>query len=324
MPGRIVELAEDDCFVSVYRGFLVVKDRNEERGRVPLDDVAALIGNAHGLSFTNNVMTALAERGVPLVLCANNHKPVAMVWPLDNHFVQAARILAQASARRPLKKRLWQAIVQQKLEAQASMLEACGRSHEVLRRLCRAVRSGDPQNLEAQAARHYWRLLLGQEFRRDVDQGGVNAMLNYGYAVLRATTARAVVAAGLHPSLGIFHRSGENAFQLVDDVMEAYRPCVDAAVYGLLERGASQVDKEVKRVLALLMYRDCETEAGHTPLCRCIEITALSLARCFENSSSDLVFPLTSTREWFGAVVRDIGHHGHTVWISTDVDDSDV
>lgn len=324
MPGRIVELAKDDRYVSVSRGFLVVSERGAERGRVPLDDLAALIGNAHGLVFSNNVLTALAERGVPVVICSRNHRPAAVVWPLDNHFQQGGRILAQAAARRPVKKRLWQLIVQRKVQEQASVLEACGRSFEVVRRLSRSVRSGDPENLEAQAARHYWRLLFGKDFRRDPDEDGVNSMLNYGYAVLRATTARAVVAAGLHPSLGVFHRSAENAFQLVDDVMEAYRPCVDAMVIGLYEGGAKSVDKIAKRQLALLMYRDCDTSAGRTPLCRCIEMTALSLARCFEGAAHDLEFPTTDSVAWFRSLVEEAASSDSPVGISADVDDRDV
>lgn len=306
MLGRIVELAEDDRYISVHRGFLVVSQRGSEQGRVALDDVAALIGNAHGLVYSNNVLTALAERGVPVVLCGANHRPHAVVWPLDNHFQQAGRIQAQAAARRPLKKRIWQIIVQKKVAEQANVLEACGKPFEVVRRLAGKVRSGDPDNFEAQAARHYWRLLMGKDFKRDPDEDGVNSLLNYGYAVLRASVARAVVAAGMHPSIGIFHRSAENAFQLVDDLMEVHRPLVDAAVVGLVRSGATSVDREVKRRLAMLMYRDCETDEGLSPLIRCIEKTALSLSRMFEGNSDTLLFPARHSLEALRLVIVEM------------------
>ena len=323
MLGRIVELAEDDRYVSVYRGFLIVREGSVERGRVALDDIGAVIGNAYGLVYSNNALIALAERGVPLVLCGANHRPVAMLWPLENRFQQAGRIQAQANARRPLKKRIWQAVVQRKLQDQSSVLEACGRPYQVLRRLATRVRSGDPENLEAQGARHYWRLLFGESFRRDPDAAGINALLDYGYAVLRACAARGVVAAGLHPSLGVFHRSAENAFQLVDDVMEAYRPIVDAAVYGLVACGQLEVNKYTKRQLARLMYRDWITSDGRTPLVRCIEITALSIARAFCEQTDTIEFPGRSDAEVFRNVIREIGDESD-VRVPADVDDSDV
>lgn len=323
MLGRIVEVAEDNRYLSISRGFLVISQHGEECARTPINDIGALIGNANGLVFSNNVLTALAERGAPIVLCARNHRPSAVVWPIDSHHLQARRISVQASLSRPSKKRLWQQLIRRKILRQALTLESAGRPHKVVKRLAGKVRSGDTQNIEAQAARHYWRLLFGPEFRRDVDESGVNALLNYGYAILRAATARAVVSTGLHPSLGIFHRNAQNSFQLVDDVMEPYRPIVDAAVLGLKRRETTQINSSTKRDLALLMYRDFCTISGVSPLIRCIEETTLSLSRSFDNPRTEISFPDKLEREDLDKLI-----HGkedpHVVGVSTHVDDCDV
>ena len=195
MIGRIVEIADDRRHLFVHRGFLVVRDTDGERkelGQVPLDDIAAVIANAHGLTYTNNLLVALAERGAPFVLCGANHNAVGMLVTLDGHHVQAKRIEAQIGATQPTLKRLWAAIVKAKLEQQAAALEAMGASTVPLQALVGKVRSGDPDNIEGQGARRYWTLLFGDDFRRDQSGEGLNALLNYGYTILRSAMARAV------------------------------------------------------------------------------------------------------------------------------------
>ena len=179
-------------------------------GQVPLDDIAAVIANAHGLNYTNNLLVSLAKRGIPFVLCAANHNAVGMLWPVDGNFQQAKRFDAQLAATKPTNKRLWTEIVRSKIQQQAAALEATGSIATPLVALVNKVRSGDPGNVEAQGARRYWRLLFGNEFRRDRNSGGLNGLLNYGYTVLRAATARSVIAAGLHPTIGLHHRNESN------------------------------------------------------------------------------------------------------------------
>lgn len=227
MIGRVVEIAEDGRFLSVKRGFLVVSHEREELGRVALDDIAALVVNAHGCAYTNNVVTMLAERGIAMVVCGPNHLPKAFLWPVDGHHAQSTRMAAQLEASKPLKKRIWQQLVRAKIRQQAANLAAWGRPAGGFHLLERKVRSGDPDNVEAQAARRYWPLLFGNEFRRDTAGGGVNGLLNYGYAILRSGVARAVMAAGLHPGLGVHHSNRSNPMCLVDDLMEPFRPLVD-------------------------------------------------------------------------------------------------
>lgn len=324
MRGRIVEIARDEQYLSVYRGFLVVSHRGDERARVALDDIGALIGNAYGLIYSNNAIVELAERGVPTILCGRNHSPAAIVWPVDSHYQLASRIHSQVAASAPLRKRIWKQIVERKLLEQARLLELAGRPHRVVQRLASRVRSGDRGNLEARGARHYWRLLFGESFRRDRDAPGANALLNYGYAVLRATVARAVAAVGLHPAIGIHHRSGLNAFQLVDDLMESYRPAIDAAVWKMVSAGATEVSADAKRNLALLMYIDRRTSSGSTPLCRCVELTALSLVAVLEGKEDAVSFPeLPATLEAASGVSEGLPYDAD-VRIPSDVDAGDV
>lgn len=267
--------------MSLHRGFLVVSEGQEEVGRVPIDDVGAVIGNAHGLTYTNNFLVALAERNAPLVLCGANHNAIGVLLSLDGHWQQARRLDAQVAARQPLRKRLWADLVRAKLRQQAVVLRAIGAPFMPLASLAAKVRSGDPDNKEAQGARRYWALLFGNEFRRNLDGDGLNALLNYGYTVLRSATARAVVAAGLHPTVGLHHRNQANAMRLVDDLLEPFRPLVDYTIWGLMRRGLSGVDVQTKSAVVHVLYQDLATNEGLTPVAGCIQRLAISLAQVF-------------------------------------------
>jgi CRISPR-associated protein Cas1 len=292
MIGRIVEIAQDGRHLSTLRGFMVVTAKREELGRVPLDDIGTVLVNAHGVTYSNNLIIELAQRGAGMVLCGPNHAPVAWLWPIVGHHAQAARMLAQLAATKPLGKRLWQILIRSKIEQQGAVLRALSRRAEGFRLLARQVNSGDPENLEAQAARRYWPLLFGSDFRRNRDQPGLNGLLNYGYTILRSATARAVVSAGLHPSLGIHHRHRANDMCLVDDLMEPFRPLVDLQVVRLYESGIVEVNMEAKEALAGLTAADMQTAKGVSPLGTCLERLATSLGQAFENGEAKLSLPL--------------------------------
>jgi CRISPR-associated protein Cas1 len=287
----VVEIAEEGRYLAKERGFLVVQAGGDELGRVPLDDIAALIATARGTSLSTALIAALAERGTPIVLCGANFAPTTLVFPLAGHHAQQRRMEAQLDRTRPLAKRLWAQTVSAKLRAQAAALAEAGQPYGALMRLAALVRSGDPDNLEAQGARRYWPLLMGADFRRDPALPGANALLNYGYAVLRAGVARAICAAGLHPSLGIFHRHPQNSLALADDLMEPFRPLVDLAVLRLRDAGAGQVDVAAKRRLAGLLVADLPTASGMTPLSTCLVRTAASLAESYLAGTPALAFP---------------------------------
>lgn len=295
MIGRIVEVAGEGRYLHMERGFLVAERRGVELGRVPLDDVSALIATAHGVVMSNNLLVALAERGAPVVICGRDQFPRAVLWPLAGHHRQGARMDAQLAAAKPLRKRLWRDIVRSKLSMQAATLGAYGLPQAPLRALVLKVRSGDTGNLEGVGARRYWPLLLGKPFRRDQDADGINGLLNYGYTVLRATVARHLVATGLHPGLPLHHANEGNPMRLVDDLMEPFRPCVDALVRQRVELGLYDVDAAAKRELALLMTRSVRTGEGLSPIANAIERLCLSLAQVYEGTRSTLMLPLSES-----------------------------
>lgn len=308
MIGRIVEVADDRRHLSMSRGFMVVQDTEGERkelGQVPLDDIAAVIANAHGLSYTNSLLVALAERGAPFVLCAANHNAVGMLISLDGNHHQGRRFDAQLEATKPTTKRLWAEVVRSKLEQQAAALEAMGSPAAPLSALVVKVRSGDPDNLEAQGARRYWGLLFGDKFRRDQDLGGRNAMLNYGYTVLRAATARAVIAAGLHPTLGLHHSNDSNPMRLVDDLMEPFRPVIDLKIWQLHRSGEGEITPETKRAMVRTLYDDMQTSAGATPVMVCMQKLATSLAQVYLGEREKLDLPLPGLPLALAAALND-------------------
>lgn len=289
MIGGVVEIAEDGRHLSLYRGFLKVSDPGGEIGRVPLDDITALILSAPQLSISKNVMTALLERKAVIVISGHNWHPLGMTIPIDAHYGQAGILRQQINLSEPKRKRLWQTIVKAKIANQATVLQWAGVDQAKvveLQTMVKRVRSGDPDNLEAQAARCYWPALMGGHFRRDRDQDGPNAALNYGYSILRAATARACVSAGLTPALGLHHQSDVNPFALVDDLMEPYRPLVDWQVCQMGE--VDSLDPPGKRALVAVLQRDLNTEQGNSPLINCLQRLAQSLVHCLNDPTASL------------------------------------
>jgi CRISPR-associated protein Cas1 len=264
MVGRILELTAPGLSVHKRRGFLAVDTDGGEAGRIAFDDIEAVLAASPGMVWSNGALAELAARQVPVMVLGHDFNPVAVVLPLNGHFQQAHRIRAQADASLPFRKQAWATLVRHKITAQAEALERVNEPSERLRRLATAVRSGDPDNREAQAAQAYWPLMMDKAFRRDREASGANALLNYGYAVLRAATARAIVSAGLHPSLSVHHRSGGDALALADDLMEPFRPTVDLIVRGLCAKGITEV-AEARGALVASLAADFPTPQGASP-----------------------------------------------------------
>lgn len=284
MIGRVLEIQQDGRHLSLSRGFMVVSEQKEEITRIPLDDISVIIANAYQLTYSHNLLLELNRRGIAFVACGSNHLPAAIFWPVDGHHLQAGIMAAQAEAAQPLRKQLWKQLVQAKIRFQHEVLEAVGIQEQGLHEMAKRVRSGDPENLEAQAARRYWPLLMGRGFSRDKEGNGINAMLNYGYAIIRSGVARAVMAAGLHPTLGVFHRNRLNPMCLVDDLMEPFRPRIDWEVSLMSQEGEAELTPEVKKRLALLLLQDCTYDGNATPISVSMFRTAQSLAQCFQTT----------------------------------------
>lgn len=205
---------------------VIERDDDEETLTFPVEDVAWIILDTPQVSLTGSLLSALAENGVALIVPDAKHHPAGMLLSFHQHYAQAAVAHSQVSISLPLKKRMWQRLVVAKIENQAAVLRAIGSDEaKALSAMAGRVGSGDPNNLEAQAARAYWSRLF-EGFRRH-DEDRRNGLLNYGYAVVRAALARACAASGLLPAFGLHHNSRLNAFNLVDDLLEPFRPSVD-------------------------------------------------------------------------------------------------
>ena len=289
--GRIIDITSDGVHLSVTRGFMKISKDREQIGQVALDDIAALLIHAHGATYSANLVIRLAERGTPMVMCAANHNPIAFVLPLHGHFEQGKRMRAQADASKRKRGRIWRDLIKAKIIAQGDVLDACGKNGDTVRHLHRTVKAGDPDNLEAQAARRYWPLLFGKTFRRDQAMGGINAHLNYGYTVLRAAAARSILGAGLHPSLSVRHISRGEALRLADDVMEPFRPFVDLVVYHLSPDTEQKLSPDSKRKLAAVTDFDLTGPKGASPVRVCLERLCVSLAQMFTGEATKLELP---------------------------------
>lgn len=301
MRWNVVELANNGRYAKLHRGFLVVMEGDAELGRVIIDEMNCLLLTAEQTTLSKPVMVRLAEHGVPIVVCGLNYHPISIVLPYGLHH-QTTRVLQdQIAASKPLKKRLWQAIVKCKIRHQRQVLVyACPSQAAAAKRLARIhddVRSGDSENAEAQAARVYWQALMGSDFRRRTQGGdGANIALNYGYSIVRAACARAIVAAGLLPTLGLYHRNQNNPFCLADDLMEVYRPLVDQCVFAMGNRQDDELNSEHKRQLAKLLQTSITVKGEGTTVNTSMQTLAISLARSLESKRSELALPELETQ----------------------------
>ena len=299
MLNRVLEIAEENRYLSLKRGFIVVQQGEQELGSVPLDDIAVLLLSAQGVTVTKNVLNALSERGCITVFCGTNYTPISMVIPIASHTYFTKIIKTQINASLPFKKRVWQQIVIQKIKNQALSLKYCKQEVkiEVVEKISRMVKSGDPDNREAYAAKIYWKALFGDDFTRDKDGDGINAFLNYGYAIMRAGMVRAICSHGLIPSLGIHHDNNLNQFCLADDLFEIYRPIVDTFVYKLLEKGENELKPENKKLLASLLKVKVRTSEGESPVVQSMQYMVSSLVNALEVGKPDIELPVWEGNE---------------------------
>jgi CRISP-associated protein Cas1 len=292
MTWRIIDVAEDGRYLHAERDWLVVKEGRTELGRVPLIDVQSVLVHAGHATYSHGLLRRLSEHDIPLVICDHRHEPTAILVSLDGHHRHAGRARAQTESALPLRKRVWRDLVRAKVAEQARSLDPTDPTgRDGLLKLVTKVRSGDPDNIEARAARYYWPRLFGPEFRRDRARQGLNAHLNYGYTILRSALARAVTAAGLVPSLGVGHINARNNFCLVDDLMEPFRPLVDRLVWEHRDAWSDDLTLAARADLAGMMTRTLLTDEGETDLYRTMAIVVNGLVKLFEGSARKLYLP---------------------------------
>lgn len=292
MAETFLEIAEGNRHLHHERGFVLISEGPVELARIPYDQIAAIIAHSHGLSYSHNVLVELASRGIPLILSDKSHIPACVVWPISGNHRLAARIRAQGEASAPLGKRLWKTIVQSKLKSHLAALAAFGGTSPRIEALIPSVKSGDPENIEAQAARIYWPMMFGEAFRREQEsEVGINSFLNYGYSILRACIARSLMGAGLHPSLGIHHKTDVNTFALADDLMEPFRPLVDTLVRHMWERGRLELNRETKKSIVKIASFPLQTMRGVSTVQTAADNLASSLALVYERQREELELP---------------------------------
>lgn len=294
MPDRIIDISERPAHLSVQTGNLVIRVPEIGESRMPVGDIAVVVVSHPQATFTHAALSELAAHGASLVVCDRTRLPTAMLLPLQANYVQVERFSRQVAASQPRRKRLWQQIVRNKLQSQAALLTERHGSDAGLLELAGKVRSGDPQNMEAQAARRYWASLFGdQEFRRNREAEDVNVLLNYGYTVLRACVARAVCAAGLHPSIGLHHHNRYSQFTLADDLMEPFRVIIDRAAARLQDQlgPALALDRQSKTELIGAVSARYVLGGERRTLFDIVSRSASSLVDVFAGERDRLVLP---------------------------------
>ena len=261
---------------------------------VPIEDVGVVVLDNKQISITHALIAALLENNCSIITCDERHLPTGLTLPLDGHNLQSERFREQINASEPLRKQMWQQTVANKIIGQASVLAMQGVECKNMLAWSKNVRSGDADNLEGRAAAYYWHnVFQDKDFIRAQDGLPPNNLLNYGYSIVRAMMARALVAAGLLPTLGIHHHNRYNAYCLADDIMEPYRPFVDVAVIEMMKQGMATEEITTAHKLQLLglCTADVHIDGHRSPMMLAIQTTAQSVQKCFAGTARKIIYP---------------------------------
>lgn len=266
----------------------------------PIEDIGVVVLDDKQITITQGLLECLLENNCAVITCDSRRMPVGLMLPLCGNTVQSERFQKQIAASLPLRKQLWQQTVRAKISNQARVLDLCAHAEiGCMRKWAGDVKSGDSDNLEARAAVYYWKTLFSRVdglecFVRDRDGDAPNNLLNYGYAVLRAVVARALVCSGLLPTFGIHHHNRYNAYCLADDIMEPYRPYVDELVYDIVRTYGVQnleLTKENKAKLLTIPTIDVVISGKRSPLMVGVTQTTASLSKCLSGEQRLIAYP---------------------------------
>lgn len=262
----------------------------------PIEDIGIVVLDNKQITITSGVLEALLENNSAVITCDSKSMPVGLMLPLYGNTTQNERFRQQLEASLPLKKQLWQQTIRVKIENQATVLQKCiGEDMKCMRIWATDVKSGDSDNLEARAAAFYWKNLFSaiNGFTREREGIPPNNLLNYGYAILRAVVARALVTSGLLPTLGIHHHNRYNAYCLADDIMEPYRPYVDELVFEIVKsgQGYAKLTKELKTLLLAIPTLEVRINGKRSPLMVAVSQTTASLNKCFNGELRRIAYP---------------------------------
>ena len=271
-----------------------LQDTGETKS-TPIEDIGILILDHQQITITQAVLAKLLANNTAIITCDNTHHPIGMQLSLDGHTLQSQKFKAQLDASLPLKKQLWQQTVTAKITNQAALLQQERVEIKYMLNLAACVKSGDGDNCEARAAVYYWKNIFPEflQFRRERYGPPPNNLLNYGYAILRAIVARALVCSGLLPTLGIHHRNQYNAYCLADDIMEPYRPFVDKVVCHIITMNGNFLEMTplMKKQLLEIPAMDVTLDGQKSPLMNAVQRTTASLAKCFETGTKKILYP---------------------------------
>lgn len=274
-----------------YQIVISWKDCDDKITR-PIEDIGCVVLENQMISITLPLLNELVKNNVAVILCDNKMMPTSMLQNLDANTTQAENLKFQLAVTDPMKKQVWKQIIESKIKNQAAVLALAGKNKDILKPYYNNVKSGDSDNREGLAAKIYWNSLLGNSFKREREGCSPNSLLNYGYSILRAAVARALLGSGLLPNLGIFHKSRYNAFPLADDVMEPYRPFVDEIVYRLYENGITELNKESKSEIMRVLNCDVNIGKVKRPLQIALTMTTASLVKYYTGEIKKLSLPL--------------------------------
>lgn len=287
-------------YLSTQNEQLIIQSKTDKKilhKSTPIEDIGFLVIDHPQITISHVAVQKLTDNNVAVVYCDHKRMPFALLLPLESHHIQSERFRKQIEVKVPVKKILWKQTIERKILNQATLLHAHGHEVAPLIRWSKEVKSGDTTNREALASRYYWQHLFRsyiEFFTRERTGVSPNNMLNYGYAILRAATARALCGVGLLPVLGIHHRNKYNAYCLADDIMEPYRPFVDEIVLDLVMQKSTlleELDKYHKQQLLQITFVDTCIDNQISPLMIALQKTASSLVKCYEGSTKTIKYP---------------------------------
>ena len=286
---RLPEVEKSDSVTAEFK-------KQAER-TIPIEDIGVVVLDNKQITITTGLMEALLQNNCAVITCDSKNMPVGLMLPLNGNTLQNERFRHQLDASVPLRKQLWQQTVRQKILNQESVLRRCTMTEtRCMRAWANDIKSGDSENMEARAAAYYWRHIFSSEiddFVRGREGEPPNNLLNYGYAILRAIIARALVSSGMLPTLGIHHHNRYNAYCLADDIMEPYRPYVDELVIDIMNKydDYSELTRQIKMDLLSIPTLDVVIEGKRSPLMVAASQTTASLYRCFSGEFRKIIYP---------------------------------
>jgi len=266
---------------------------NQDTVTRPIEDIGFVVIENPQISISVPLLNELADNNVSVIFCDKKQMPKTMLMTLEGNTIQQESYKYQIDSSAPIKKNVWKQLVECKIKNQSLLLNKLGKNGDTLKQYYMNVKSGDTDNREGAAAREYWGRIFDEGFKRDREGLPPNNLLNYGYTILRAAVARALIGSGLYPAFGVFHRNRYNAFPLADDVMEPYRPFVDEIVYHLYyDAAVSELDNQSKGKLLRVLFSDVRMGKVTRPLENALSLTTASLLRMFKGETDKLSLPM--------------------------------